>query len=285
MKAKQFQFASRLAAVVLAAVFTISFTACGSDDDNDPSIDDILSEETTPVTFALYKVGEHQLYDYAGNKLVDSHSFNIDSHLYSKDRKIKLDLRQGKHKLVWFTGLDDGVNYNPEAGMLTCTDADASLGDLEYCIKEIEVTPYLMPEQELDYASICGHLHISVDFSPSASDYELWVKDVPFVKSVSVEGNKYDMERLPFQRVVAGSYNYYDHTPEVLYVSEYVLCPQKGIENVQIMYEVRRGSSVVSSGKMPKFSLQRNYNTIIDCTLDGDGELIVDKSYMYENEY
>ena len=68
MKAKELFSTNGLAALVLACLAIHGVTACSSDED-EPSVEELLSDKTTPVTFEL-KAGYYHLFDFAGSHYV-----------------------------------------------------------------------------------------------------------------------------------------------------------------------------------------------------------------------
>lgn len=103
MKTKAILYTSHLALLTLAAVFTFTFSACNDEDDNevviieDPTIDELLSQETTPVTFELKPYHNYIFFDYTDNwKFVGSDTIAASS----QTQQVEIDLRQGKHNII-----------------------------------------------------------------------------------------------------------------------------------------------------------------------------------------
>lgn len=222
MKTRTFSFASCLAVLALAV---ISFASCSKDKDEEPSIDEILSEETTPVTFEfpakLDLYDRYIMFDYAGN-----HFLSSDSTRYSQRT---IDMRQGKHHILWFDGLDEeqpnpafgiipdeeyyssGVHFDPATQTCTVYDENGKVEYLAYYEKELEIYPYLLPTQKISFGK-----HITCDISIKITDksdrisqpteskspfyhgpteYIGEIEGIPFVKAVSVTGKTYQLKQ------------------------------------------------------------------------------------------
>lgn len=286
MKIKTFLSVGRLALLTLICVFTLCLAACGGDDDDsvnqpkEPSVDELLSEETTSITFRLESKGTHFLFDYAGIHLVGADTIEVED---SYDKSHKMNLRQGKHRLLWMRGLSGatvrgvnyktkvkGIDYNPTADILTIQDNITSFyPELLYCIKEVEITPYLMAEQQIDYQPICAGFSIALD-SPS-SDYLVVLKNIPFVTAVGLENNKHEMTL--YQTNIGFGLERNEYRAGF---GREVLCPKEGLDNVRLEYEVIRfeGASQVSIHKcqLPKISLRRGYEVRVSGSLFGSKE-------------
>lgn len=284
MKTKAFLFASRLATLALACILTFSLIAC-SKDDEEPTIDDLLSEETTPITFDLAKEGTHFLFDYAGSNLVGSDT--IDVRYYFSEKKYTTDLRQGKHRLVWMRGLCESYEgkegktffyarpyYDVESKMIECLEGDAELNFSfplpQYYVMDIDVTPYLMPEQQIKYQPLCAQIYfnLSCDFSVD-DDVDIAVTGVPFIKAVGIDTNRYTIgdtkNEVTFATTFYGDQNRYN----TALFSKDILCPKEGFNNVQLSYKVIRNGATIYSVSLPAISLQRGYETIISGPLVG----------------
>lgn len=283
MKTKTFLSASRLAVMALACIF--SFTACGGDDE-EPTVDELLSEETTPITFDLTKRGAHFLFDYAGSSLVGSDTIEIE---YNFQKSQTIDLRQGKHRLLWLRGLSKSQDiwdrerfyacpyYDIKSGTVKVLDDDYWLAlDYplpQYAVKEIEVTPYLMPEQKIEYQLLCAQIYISFSCDiPTDDDVSLSVYGIPFVKEVGIEDNRYTMGNANNEAVHATTFQGAQGRYNLALFSKNILCPKGGIDNVQLRYEVTRNGSVIYSASLPVISLQRGHETTISGPLI-DGEM------------
>lgn len=214
MKKNLIQFASRLSFLALALSASLSFNSCSKDDD-EPSLDEVLSEETTPIDFDFEDYHwEYQtmLFDYAGNNYVGSDTI-------TRRSQCTLNLRQGKHKLVWIYGLDDwgdepdrteksGNHYDPVAKTVTTYDKYGADEAVSYCEKNLEVTPYLMPVQKVEHTNhlTCRVRFYVTDTHPNLpmpvivqNDYSSRYEKVgkvtgfPHIKTVALFSNHYEM--------------------------------------------------------------------------------------------
>lgn len=282
MKARTFSFASRLAVLALAV---ISFASCSKDKDEEPSIDEILSEETTPITFEL-PTGNVTLFDYAGNRFIESDTFKIQSR--NGDSRT-LELRQGKHKLLWFVGLDvkkvneqddfaDVVHYDPQSKSVYATLPYVSTTlDLRYCQKEIEIFPYLMPTQKLTFQPLTASIKFNItDSSPLVNQGKKSytaigeIKGVPAVVSMGITTGEYKRDEQLEKNFIPplGIYAIYNSVTgkQNIEAHEYLkpLCPFNGIDNIQLIPDVKddNGRSIPTT-TLPKISLRRGYTTVL----------------------
>lgn len=273
MKAKRFLFASRFAAVVFAIAFSIGFAACSNDDEQD--IDDILSEDTTPITFDLTKRGTHFLFDYAGSNLVGSDTIDVE---YNFQKSQTIDLRQGKHRLLWLRGLSKSQTileerfyacpyYDTKNRTVKILDNDYWLPLNyplpQYTARELEVTPYLMPEQKVEYQQLCARIYIRFTCNfPIEDEVSLSVSGIPFVREVGVEDGRYTLGDVN-EGVYATTFQGVNDRYNLALFSKNILCPKGGIDNVKLHYEVTRNGVVIHSASLPTISLQRGYETTI----------------------
>lgn len=241
-----------LLAVVLLCM-TLALTSCGGDDET--SVDELLSEETTPITFNLLK-GTHFLFDYAGNHLVGADTINIQ---YSNKESRSVDLRQGKHRLLWMRGLDV-ANYDTATGIVSKGSHFNPLP--QYCFKDIEVTPYLMPAQTLEYQPLCALLQIVIFTDTDDYDISKTTVDFPCIKSVGLEDNRYTIDKNV--TLYFGLSNDFDGR-NYLYLIEQTLCPKDGLDDIELSCNI--GSLTF---KLPKISLRRGQVTEIEGSLRGN---------------
>lgn len=267
MKTKVFLFASSL---TLAACLPFLFSACTSDDEN-------LSEETTPIDFefngySYYYGTANILYDYAGNSLVGSDTIYKSS--------CTLNLRQGKHKMIWINGLwptdnlttdievrnRSGIYFDPQTKTITNNYPDGNTRHvIVYCEKNLDVSPYLLPVQKIEYKHITCELRIAVtdnanwyNWLTSPTGLKGRIMGVPSVKSVSLDNNKYTLNDILLPGDSIDRYNqYYPHR-------FFMLCPSEGIDDIQPVAEVTdQDGKPVKVNQIPKFSLRRGYTTIL----------------------
>ena len=263
--------ARRLIVMTLACLMAVCLAACGGDDD-EPTIDELLSEETTPITFDLSKKGRHILFDYAGNNLVSSDTIDVE---YSDQKLQTVDLRQGKHRLLWMRGLlfSEGIDdevvfiaspyYDMNSRTVKCQDYDYRLQLTyplpQFCFKEIEVTPYLMPEQKVEYQPLCAEIYLSLSCDFSLDDeVSMAVSGIPFVKEVGIEDNRYTLGDVD---TTTGNGTTFQGDGkrgryEFALFGINILCPKDGLDNVQLHYDVTRNGEVIHSASLPLISLR-----------------------------
>lgn len=303
MKTKTFSLASRLALLALALTMSLSFTSCGSDDkDDDPSVENRLSEETTPITFSLH-IDDNFLFDYAYGKYIGSDTLYAGRWYEEKN----IELRQGSHHLVWLKGIDEdsddmyGVHFNPATKRLENNDERGEAAeDVRFVEKDIEVTPYLMPVQKLEYENYatCMLVIRITDSSPdvpkpvvSEDSYVPTVigrvTGIPFIQSVSLTGTEYtvkgDMDteiiavpaknenwdikegELPWLSVTAvGEANLYAQGVKDMRAGNRLLCPLSGLVDVRpkaIVYDVN--GNVIPTTELPRITLLRGCVTCL----------------------
>lgn len=285
MKTTKFTSASRLAFLAIAIYATLSFTSCNKEE---PSIDELLSEQTTPVTFTPLH-GKNYVFDYAGSHLVSSDTISA-----GWDSEISLDLRQGKHRLLWFRELDgnndlnfrdgqyiSGVHFDPQKMEITSYNTNCTCGDLSYASTEVNVTEYLLPTRKLTYQSLTSDIVFDIiDSSPLVpTDFQIgysWAKigtvsGFPAVRSISLEGKNY-IKSETFSKDVYSHDCSYDKDlalrpgdlPAIgvgLWVQN-ILCPLNGLDDIQLTAEVHdRDGNHIPTTPLPKFSIRRGFTT------------------------
>ncbi|MBQ8969565.1 MAG: hypothetical protein IJ064_07540 [Bacteroidaceae bacterium] len=279
MKTKIFRFANRMVVAMLTCMFTIGLTSCG---DDEPSVDELLSEETTPITFNLGKKGTHFLFDYAGNNYVGADTIEVENAAQTSQT---ITLRQGRHRLVWLSGaaLGDGnkvgyIYYNPEKRTICCRSTDSSFStDISVASSEVVVTPYLMPVQKVEYQSLCYCIAFSAtDYGATGMNETSYahIHGLPQIQEMSIEGAAY------ITNASTGIFSFrpFNGTMERKRVSAFFLCPNNGIDNIQLTCEANdwKGNPV-STSQFPKISVRRGYITHITGPLIGGstGDFVV----------
>jgi len=310
MKTKTFLSASRLAVLMLVCVFTFGFAGCGGDDDEptgqpkEKSIDELLSNETTPIDFKfseyLYDWDQFILFDYAGNNYVGTDTI-------VRGSRYTLDLRQGKHSLLWIFGLDNndylnqywknaddmfyaGVHYNPENKSFSVYDKYASPGKVKYCEKELEITPYLMAAQQIEFTNyVAGSVQIIVTDIPKGTAMPEWIEDahgwdwvkigkvtgIPSIKTVFLKNNDYRLQekvsvdmflqvdtehRWSNQRDESAR----DEGLEINSLYSTTLCPLSGLDNIQLGVDVWDvNGNLLPTNSLPTFNMRRGYVTTL----------------------
>lgn len=273
MKTKVLKSASRLVTMVLISTFVLSFASCGGDDD---STDDILSKETTPIDFefsgfSYYYGSANILYDFTGNSLIGSDTIYKSS--------CTLNLRQGKHKLIWINGLwptdswitnidvekRSGIYYDPTAKTISNYYPDGNTEHvIVYCEKDLEVPPYLLPIQKIEYKHITCVLRIEVTdnarwltWYPSQTGLKGRITGIPSVKSVSLDNNKYTLNDITLSNDSISRYE--DDVKRF-----FMLCPSEGIDDIQPVAEIiDQDGKPIEVNQMPRFSLRRGYITTL----------------------
>lgn len=267
---KTIHFVSYFMLLTLAACMTITFYACNGNDD-ESTINELLSEETTPVDFEFsgysHFYGSYNfLFDYAGNNLVGSDTIARSS--------CTLNLRQGKHKLIWINGLwptfslspdivekKFGVYYEPKSHTVTNSYVDGNTDQIiVYCEKDLEVSPYLLPVQKIEYKHLTCVLRIDVTdeakwftWSSSKTGSKGRITGIPSVKSVSLDNNKHSLNDIALPTDSISRYENF-----------FMLCPSDGLDNIQPVAEIidKDGNSMKPT-PIPKFSLRRGQVTTL----------------------
>lgn len=298
MKTKAFLSASQLTLMALATVFTLIFTSCSGEE----SIDELLSNKTTPVTFMMPSNGDYYLFDYAGSHYVGSDTIT------TKSQKAEVDLRQGKHHTLWFRGLehfsrdyveggtgddycDDGASifFNPNDKTIEVAKRHINIATDVRCAEcDVNVGEYLLPVQKLSFSSLTAKVRIIVyDNSPALyrSGIIGVVRGYPFVTSVHLFGAGFKTGNIPselsydVERASDDYYHYFEQIKDsptenlifseqgksiTIEESDYILCPEGGIDNIQLTTEVREfdGGMIVTT-QLPTFSLHRGYTTVL----------------------
>ncbi len=84
--------------------------------------------------------------------------------------QVEVDLRQGRHHLVWFTGLDgfsysgkNNIRFNPE----TKTVESSEERNIKYAECDVNVVEYLLPTQKLEFTPLTAKIEIEIfDYLP-----------------------------------------------------------------------------------------------------------------------
>ena len=269
---------NRLTLLTLTCMFTLAFTACVGDDDSEPTIDELLSEETTPIEFKFGTIqdrcNQYILFDYAGNHYVGTDTIDV-------AYKCTLALRRGKHQLLWIYGLDNndclnrrwnntgdmyyaGVHYNPDEKSFSVYDEYADVTNVKYSEKEIEITPYLMTPQQIRFADyISASIQIFITDIPNGTAMPEWVEsahgwdrvkigvvsNIPSVRTVALKNNDYILQKEATRDLylqVDTEHRWSDQPDESfrdagLEINELyyaTLCPLNGLDNIYLNLEV-----------------------------------------------
>ena len=257
----------------------LGFIACSGGEED---IDDVLSKETTPVTFELGKNWSHILFDYTdGGTYVGSDTIH-----YSKNAQEVVELRQGKHQLLWIKGLyaapydenyrffSTGVHFLREsntffAHMRTTNEIGSEQIEYDYLRypvfywkKSLEVSPYLLPVQKPDYVAVTGTIAIyfTDEYEPVIK-YNATLSNIPIVSKVGMEDKR---SELMGEGVCDFTLHYLDldytyRAPDINIVS---LCPLNGLNNIQLVTSAKgNNDDPLSTTQPPMFSLKRGYTT------------------------
>lgn len=299
MKTKVFFSAGRLAVLALACITTLSFNACGQDDDGkpekpvnpveEPIDEETLSDKTTPVEFKFSYSNENFLFDYAGDNYVGSDTIKA----YRKT----IDLRQGKHHLVsisqlniWEEGRSRGVNFRPSTKQVVNTeDRFVFIHNMAFFETDLEVSPYLLPTQEVNYnryltftvrikvtdASQNLTMPEKIESGGSVSYTEPVIgkiKGIPHPNTIYLDKDDYTEYDTGegLTATVGVHYDYYEHPEALKHLCIDIkgiraLCPPKGFEDIQPIAEIYdRDGKAMATTTLPKISLLRGYTTILE---------------------
>lgn len=259
----------------------IGFASCSGGEKN---IDDVLSKETTPVTFELGADEGYvgcMMFDYTANGTY------LRSDTIPREQQTTpttIDLRQGNHQLIWITarkawlhpsnagvyfynGQIDGLRFIPSER--TIQIGYLSGYDIQYWQKQIEVSPWLLPAQKANYSSATCALHINItDFPPSIEQPSDWSKEIgkiflPYVSEVGLADKRY---KLKSESGIMAVYYYPTMmgTHRCRPIDYYSLCPLNGLDNIQLTCSITDDNGQpVSTTPLPKISFRRGYVTKI----------------------
>lgn len=278
--------ASRLIVMTLVCLMAVCLAACGGDDEEETTAEEILSIDTTPVTFTTGEKGTYYLYDYTiGEELVGAHVFTTK---WSGD-KIAVNLRRGRHKLLWITGIHNnipiehpssvaqtlhGTHYYAEGDSIVWYDNELDFGfGVRYCEQDIYVTDHIPLTQPILFTRATSCVQImSTDFSPlldMADGDELFgvgsIVVSPFVKTMSLMGKDF--------KVINGGTSgniFVKNIPESGYscvtaVTRLFLCPKDGLQDVEVQCSVfDKGGNIIPTTTLPKISIKRGYTTHLE---------------------
>lgn len=261
-RTKSFLSTSRLALLALAYVFTLTFAACGGEDD-EPTIDELLSEETTPIDFELQDFEYYDRYfvfDYTGSRYVGADTITRS--------KCTMNLRQGKHHLIWMKGqYGSEVGFNPENRTFS---GYSDFIDAAYTEMDIEVTPYLMPVQNVkcQKRTTIERSSLYIEVTDINGEMEtpdgiklgekIKVTGFPFMNNISLDGNNYDTDN-----EINTGWVYFDDRGETAGIVLNTFCLTDR-DNLQVKVETQdvRGNRI-SSTTLPSVSLKRECYTIL----------------------
>lgn len=275
MKTKAFHLTNYLVVLAFAVLTSISFTACS--DDDKPSIDELLSDKTTPVTFEIGRSGDFLLFDYAGSNYVGSHIIHQYYYNSSSPKTTELNLRQGRHHLIWLRVSEDAAKdttFDP-ANKTISTPNPESMSYAEY---DYEVTDYIAPAHKPNFMPLTTGIKIIVtdhseEVEKPANPVLVWhesttirigeMKGFPFVTYLSLHGGDYKITDNKAGRIDA-TYYVKNYTEVTVAYYETILCPEDGIDSIQLQADVKGADgSPVYTTTLPKFSVKRGYTTVL----------------------
>ena len=286
MKTRECKTAARMAAMALTACAAFALAACGGDDE--PSVEEVLSDKTTSVEYKLPGGSSHKyiLFDYAGGGYVGSDTVS--------GKSCSVTLRQGPHHLVWTKGLSyynkkldagmsvSGASFNPKDKTFTTPLQYGLFGDVTFTECDFEVTPATVQGGTVvcdEYATCALRIEVSDGnghVAPPSPFYEKVIgkaSGLPFVTAVPLSGGRYDTQGQTLMVVYSHASD--DGRTDAMMGFQYdgrirnvndrrFLCPPEGIDGIRLEAEVRdEAGNIVPTTKMPKFSLRRGTTTTL----------------------
>lgn len=291
--------ASRLLSLALVCMLTLCFAACGGDND-EPSVAELLSEETTPIEFQLAEYYNRYekffLFDYAYDRYIGSDTIS--------SNKCTVELRQGKHHLIWIKGLDDelkspywqsygyepyntGTHYDP-VDKTVANYSNEFYGNITYAELDLDVKEYLVPIRQVRCNNhIGGTIQVQItDMSDEIEqprdmtgddgyDYVSMYKysrplvgtidGYPDIRKVSLTGNEFTRKEKTKSRDIIHQYHLDEIDNRELYIQSLsLLCPKSGINDIQLTATVKdKYGNKLSTTPLPHCSVQRGYTTVL----------------------
>lgn len=306
MKTKAICFASRLLTMAFAVCVSLSFAACG--DDDEPSVDEILSDKTTPVTFKLEKK-KYFLFDFAGSHYVGSDTLDLKGSKTAD--KTEIELRQGQHHLLWFKGLPDkyyreyfeDVSFAPTTQTVRSNANTYGRYIINYAECDIKVLEYLLPTQKLEWNMLNADVVINITDQKLAADKVEkkhnqsvsigTIDGLPNVSSLTIHGDNYTLSDDPLPIKISSSYYKGDGTHQDLFSIHLspiytIFCPESGFHNIQLTPNIldKNGNRIATTA-MPSFSLRRGYITVLTGPLfsGSTSDWTVEYEPFYEEYY
>lgn len=283
MKLNIIQFVKRAVLLLLAG----AAWSCSSKDE----LEEMLSKETTPVTFRVDAYTAPIFFDYTeGWRYIGSDTVKNTS---SKTSVTTLNLHQGKHNIVAVKNVEThsekspGVHFNPEKQTFFIVPALLNIQETQgvmesygtvtsnacYWHRQLEVSPYLLPEQQPDFQPVTASLGISVtDFSVlekhikpnSTLSMNFTIPGIPIVEEVGIDDNHYEICKETHTAVIeeniaSGKVTATSNMPN------FTLCPRDGLDNIKLTlsFESKGVYQTSTHIDLPKFSLRRGYTTVL----------------------
>ncbi len=308
-RASQYSFMAR------AFVLSMLIASCGGDGGNNDgnNTDEPLSDKTTPVTFIIDN-GLFYMFDYSGSRYIGSDTVEIWNGRTDLKNNVDIDLRQGKHHVLWMSGLSlydwnrysgepSYIHFNPNSQTITAVGKNPldSYG-VNYAECDVTVKEYLLPKQNLAFKPLTANIRVEVtDYSYEVKKafnkrFAIGVmKGYPYVSSTSLYGDSYTMatpssdyslelndnlissinSKSPTEALISSYTTMKEYSYESSWFgveeisinvqnSHYILCPAKGLENIQLTAEVQdKNGNPITTTALPKISLRRGYTTVL----------------------
>lgn len=253
-------------------------------------VEEILSTETTPVTFLVDAKTTPIFFDYTeGWRYISSDTVQSNS-----IGKYSINLHQGKHNIVAVKGIDlsvgalkTGIHFNPEnhtfylrsehdgAGLYDGVDTpDLGVAQFEayYWHRSLEVSQYLLPEQQPTYTAVTATLQIVItDYNnrnilPNQTfSWTGSITNMPVVEEMKIGTDEYYKLRDQPHKFYVGLSRQGEHGIYPIITYQYItLCPQEGLENINLKCSMtdENGQTVLTT-PLPIFSLRRGFKTIL----------------------
>ena len=285
--------------VLFAVCCTLCFVSCSGEEEDVENeftnvTEEVLSVETTPVTFDFGSYGKYTLFDYAANgTYVGSDTVELKKpHTTST-----IELRQGKHEVVWIDYRHSaseylnaannsyffGVHFLPESKVFReeIPKLPVEYGPLPdpvfYWKKNINVSPYLLPTQKSDFMSVTCSVEIEAteDHASASWSGEGVITGIPIITDVGLDDNRHKIctetssapiffycdEKIVFDETISDySYNISIHGKECFHI----LCPQGGLDDIQLSCNIKGDDGhYTTTTPLPKISIRRGYTTRI----------------------
>lgn len=293
MKKKAFSFASRMSVIVLVCMFVAFIASCESDSPEIPidgtpeeegSIDDVLSIDITPMSFSTEEREAFYLFDYTpGGQFVGMERV-VPKWYNGEEFVVDVDLRRGKHKLLWITGICNlesegvdwwsgkkhGVHYDPEKKELVWYDDEVSSSrELTYCELNIEVTDHKQPIKTLTFLPATSYLRVvgtdllsqPIDLPKGDSWEEVGTLNISKrIKTMSLTGKGYTLA----EEGISGLF-YACEGSYVIAGTPLMLCPFGGLNDVQVTCNIKnKQGQIIPTTLLPNISLRRGCDTSLE---------------------
>lgn len=247
----------------------LGLISCSNGEEN---IDDVLSKETTYVKFELGNNYNYYFFDYTeGGTFVGSDTI--------ENTHATINLRQGKHQLIWIKGLygfdspnedsllyTPGIHYIPKNKTLafipykinrdTAIEYNkAARNEVYYWKKNLEVSSYLLPTQKVDFLPLTCSIKIELTDGIRFFDISYtgngMITNIPIITGVGLEDNRYSINAETACETI-----------DISGVHICSLCPLDGLKDIQLTCEIKDGNGLpYPTTLLPKFSIRRGYTT------------------------